>query len=89
MRTIMTLLISLMFCSCDTNRQQNKTETNSKKSIDEIEVIYYNHHDDTLIYYEKNLEEMNVLTKLITETNEKAKDTCQPSGKLIYKFSDK
>ena len=84
----MIFLISLNFYSCNSNQTKNNTETISDKSIKEIAIIYYNHHNDTLEYSVKDLIEIKVLAKLLTETNDEIKDTCQPSGKLIYKYSD-
>lgn len=50
---------------------------------DELDIVYYS--KDTFVYKTTDTSGINFFKELITSENEKLRDTCKPTGKLVFK----
>ena len=83
---ILTLLflIIVLIQSCKSKQDKIGSFKSLLQNCDLVDIIYYN-GTDTLIYHASDTSEIQVLTKLISVTNETIGDSCKPSGQLQYK----
>ncbi len=79
-------VILFLMLSCHT-KQQDRIRKLPLEQCDELNIVYYT--KGTFVYKSFDLSTINVYSELLTYENETLSDTCETTGKLIFKNKGK